>query len=72
MASKPWSAEGIPTQKGRVSVVTASTSGIGKETARVLAQKQSKVVLAVRNVSKGEKSQRKFEQKCLEKRVQRC
>ena len=55
MANKPWSADDIPSQKGRVSVVTGSTSGIGKETAKVLAKKQSTVVLAVRNVSKGEK-----------------
>lgn len=55
MANKPWSTDDIPTQKGRISVVTGSTSGIGKETARVLAQKQSTVILAVRNVSKGEK-----------------
>ncbi|MDR9825255.1 oxidoreductase [Vibrio sp. FNV 38] len=54
MANKPWSADDIPTQKGRITVVTGSTSGIGKETARVLAKKQSTVVLAVRNVSKGE------------------
>ncbi|GAM66928.1 probable oxidoreductase [Vibrio sp. JCM 19236] len=55
MASIPWGVDDIPTQRGRISVVTGSTSGIGKETARVLAQKQSRVVLAVRNVSKGEK-----------------
>jgi NAD(P)-dependent dehydrogenase (short-subunit alcohol dehydrogenase family) len=55
MANKPWSADDIPSQKGRVSVVTGSTSGIGKETAKVLAKKQSTVVLAVRNVSKGER-----------------
>ena len=55
MSRKYWSADDIPSQKGRVSIVTGSTSGIGKETARVLAQKQSTVVLAVRNVSKGEK-----------------
>ena len=55
MSKKYWSADDIPSQKGRVSIVTGSTSGIGKETARVLAQKQSTVVLAVRNVSKGEK-----------------
>ncbi|WP_117232932.1 oxidoreductase [Vibrio maerlii] len=55
MSRKPWSADDIPNQKGRVSVVTGATSGIGKETARVLAQKQSTVILAVRNVSKGEK-----------------
>ncbi|MCK8120920.1 oxidoreductase [Pseudoalteromonas sp. 2CM32C] len=55
MSRKPWSADDIPNQKGRVSVVTGATSGIGKETAKVLAQKQSTVILAVRNVSKGEK-----------------
>ncbi|MBM7038490.1 oxidoreductase [Vibrio ulleungensis] len=55
MANKPWSADDLPSQKGRISVVTGSTSGIGKETAKVLAKKQSTVVLAVRNVSKGEK-----------------
>ena len=55
MSTNPWSAEDIPSQKGRVSIVAGSTSGIGQETARVLAQKHSTVVLAVRNVSKGEK-----------------
>lgn len=55
MANEPWSVGDIPTQEGRISVVTGSTSGIGKETARVLAKKQATVVLAVRNVSKGEK-----------------
>ncbi|GIU50999.1 oxidoreductase [Shewanella sp. KT0246] len=55
MSKTSWSAEQIPSQKGRVSIVTGSSSGIGKETAKVLAQKQSTVVLAVRNVPKGEK-----------------
>lgn len=55
MTTNSWSIDDIPNQKGRVSIVTGSTSGIGKEAARVLAQKQSTVVLAVRNVSKGEK-----------------
>jgi len=55
MSITPWSADDIPSQIGRVLIVTGSSSGIGKETARVLAQKQSTVVLAVRNVSKGEK-----------------
>ena len=49
-----WDASRIADQKGRVIVVTGSTSGIGKEAARVLAKKNSTVILAVRNVSKGE------------------
>lgn len=55
MPRTSWSSNDIPSQKGRVSIVTGSTSGIGEKTAKVLAQKQSTVVLAVRNVSKGEK-----------------
>ena len=49
-----WDASRIADQKGRVIIVTGSTSGIGKETARVLAKKNGTVILAVRNVSKGQ------------------
>ena len=48
-----WSADLIPDQTGRVVVVTGSSSGIGKEAARVLAGKNADVVLAVRNTAKG-------------------
>ena len=35
-----WNASMIPDQKGRVIIVTGATSGLGKETARVLAKKK--------------------------------
>jgi NAD(P)-dependent dehydrogenase (short-subunit alcohol dehydrogenase family) len=54
MSQTKWDASRIPDQKGRVIIVTGSTSGIGKETARVLAKKNGTVILAVRNVKKGE------------------
>lgn len=54
MAKSNWNSENIPDQKGCVVIVTGATSGLGKETARVLAGKNAKVIMAVRNVEKGE------------------
>jgi NAD(P)-dependent dehydrogenase (short-subunit alcohol dehydrogenase family) len=50
-----WGAQSIPDQSGKTAVVTGATSGIGEETARVLAAKNAHVVLAVRNMEKGER-----------------
>ena len=52
LRSVPWTA--VPPQHGRRFVVTGATSGIGLETARRLASVGAQVVLAVRNVGKGE------------------
>ena len=49
-----WSEHDVPDQTGRIAVVTGASSGIGLETARVLARKGAHVVLAVRNREKGE------------------
>jgi NAD(P)-dependent dehydrogenase (short-subunit alcohol dehydrogenase family) len=37
-------------------IVTGSSSGIGYEAARVLANKQASVIIAVRNLDKGNKA----------------
>ncbi|MEZ5428742.1 MAG: SDR family NAD(P)-dependent oxidoreductase [Pyrinomonadaceae bacterium] len=55
-----WSEENIPDQKGKVVIVTGSSSGIGFEAARVLAGKQATVIIAVRNPEKGEKAMEKI------------
>ncbi len=62
MKNKNWNAENIPTQKGRVVIVTGSSSGIGYEAARVLAAKEASVILAVRNLDKGSKALAKIRQ----------
>jgi NAD(P)-dependent dehydrogenase (short-subunit alcohol dehydrogenase family) len=47
-----WSAADIPDQHGRTAVVTGANGGLGLETARQLAVRGARVVMAVRNQEK--------------------
>ena len=48
-----WSEQHVPDQHNRVAVVTGANTGLGYDTARVLAERGASVVLAVRDVAKG-------------------
>ncbi|MDL5201462.1 oxidoreductase [Streptomyces sp. ALI-76-A] len=48
-----WSAKDIPDQSGRIAVVTGANSGIGYATARELARRGARVVLACRSEARG-------------------
>ena len=48
-----WTSGDVPGQHGRLAVVTGANTGLGFETARVLAARGASVVLAVRDIDKG-------------------
>ena len=52
--SERWTAADIPDQSGRVAVVTGANSGLGEVVTRELARAGAEVVMACRNVAKGE------------------
>lgn len=49
-----WNATHIPDMTGKTIIITGATSGLGKEATRVLAGKNATVIMAIRNLSKGE------------------
>lgn len=51
-----WKVEDMTSQKGKIAIVTGSNTGIGYQMALALAEKGAMVVLACRNLEKGEKA----------------
>ncbi|MBE1495317.1 NAD(P)-dependent dehydrogenase (short-subunit alcohol dehydrogenase family) [Amycolatopsis lexingtonensis] len=58
--SKNWTERDIPSQQGRVAVITGANTGLGFDTAKVLADRGATLVLAVRDVEKGKKAAAKL------------
>src|SRR3954465_456656 len=54
--SRKWPSADVPDQSGRIAVITGANSGLGYDTAAVLADKGAHVVLAVRNLDKGKQA----------------
>ncbi|MGW3994767.1 SDR family NAD(P)-dependent oxidoreductase [Amycolatopsis sp. NPDC004772] len=54
--SDTWTERDVPSQRGRVAVITGANTGLGFDTAKVLAERGATVVLAVRDVEKGKQA----------------
>jgi NAD(P)-dependent dehydrogenase (short-subunit alcohol dehydrogenase family) len=59
--SERWTAEQIRAQGGRTAIVTGANSGIGRVCARELARRGAFVVLACRDMAKGEQARTQIE-----------
>ncbi len=51
-----WTAADIPSQRGRLAIVTGANSGLGKSDAWELARAGATVIIACRNIGKGEEA----------------
>ncbi|RSD07789.1 SDR family NAD(P)-dependent oxidoreductase [Amycolatopsis eburnea] len=58
--SRNWTERDIPSQRGRVAVITGANTGLGFDTAKALAERGATVVLAVRDAEKGKKAAAKL------------
>ena len=61
MAASKWTSKDLPDLSGRTVVVTGASSGIGATTARDLAGAGAHVVLAVRDIEKGQRVARNLD-----------
>jgi NAD(P)-dependent dehydrogenase (short-subunit alcohol dehydrogenase family) len=61
MSARKWSAADLPDMTGRTVIVTGASSGLGVVTTAELARAGAHVVLAVRNVAKGDEVARRAE-----------
>ena len=67
--SNRWTQNNIPDQMGKLVIVTGGNSGIGYEAGLALAGRNARVILAVRDVKKGEDAAQKIHQKYPQSQV---
>ena len=60
MRKKKWTVDDIPQQDGKIALVTGANSGLGFNTTRALANKGTKVIMACRNLEKGEMARQRI------------
>lgn len=56
MATSNWTADNIPSQQGKIILITGANSGLGFEASKVLSKKGGQIIMAVRNLQKGKQA----------------
>lgn len=64
MPKNTWDISEIPSQEGKIALVTGANTGLGYETALALAQKDMRVILACRNMQKAKVAKKNILEKC--------
>jgi len=64
-----WTVQGIPSQEGRLAVVTGATSGVGFYTAKELARKKATVIMPARDMRKAKEVAARIEAEVPEARL---
>ena len=62
MKNKIWTTQDIPNLSGKVIIVTGGNSGLGYESVKSFSRKGAEVILACRNIEKGENARLKITQ----------
>ena len=63
MTNEKWGTNEIPSQKGKIVLITGATSGIGLEAAKVLSEKGARLILPMRNLEKGKNAVQEIKQR---------
>jgi NAD(P)-dependent dehydrogenase (short-subunit alcohol dehydrogenase family) len=53
MATTNWTADNIPSQQGKIFLITGANSGLGFEATKVLSKKGAHIIMTARNLQKG-------------------
>ncbi len=69
LPSSGWALEQMPSQEGRIFLVTGGTSGIGFESAKALAAAGAQVVIAARDAAQGDQALTRIHQQTPNARV---
>lgn len=70
LSMNKWTIEDIPSQASRIAVVTGGNSGLGFETVKALAGKGAHVILASRDVEKGNAAREQIERQTPEASIE--
>lgn len=65
-----WSANDIPSQQGRIVLITGGTSGMGYEDALALSRAGAEVIIAARNAERGQETIARIRQEVADAKVQ--